>query len=72
MSNKCQELSHYIQLLRFVDHKKGTYLSVIKRYHTQKGAWSLYISFQNHDTQEGIGKFIYKPSILDENNFSND
>ena len=32
----------------------------------QEGAWSLYISFQNHNTQEYTGKFIYKPSILDE------
>ena len=31
-----------------------------------EGAWSLYISFQNHNTQGGTGKFIYKPSILDE------
>ena len=27
---------------------------------------SLYISFQNRNTQQGTGKFIYKPSILDE------
>ena len=32
----------------------------------QEGAWSLYISFQNHNTQEGTGKVIYKPSVLDE------
>ena len=32
----------------------------------QEGAWSLYISFQNHNTQGGTGKFIYKPSVLDE------
>ena len=33
----------------------------------QEGAWSLYIYFlQNHNTQEGTGKLIYKPSVLDE------
>ena len=32
----------------------------------QEEAWSLYISFQNYNTQEGTGKVIYKPSILDE------
>ena len=31
-----------------------------------EGAWSLYISFQNYNIQEGIGKVIYKPSIFDE------
>ena len=30
------------------------------------GAWSLYISFQNYNIQEGTGKVIYKPSIFDE------
>ena len=28
-----------------------------------EGAWSLYIYFQNYNTQ---GKFVYKPSIFDE------
>ena len=28
---------------------------------------ALYVSFQNHNTQEGTGKGIYKPSIFDEN-----
>ena len=36
----------------------------------QEGVWSLYISFQNHNTldntQEGTGKVIHKPSVLDE------
>ena len=32
----------------------------------QEGAWSLYISFQNRNTQEGTGEDIYKPSVLDE------
>ena len=27
-------------------------------------AWSLYISFQNYNIQEGIGKVIYKPVLL--------
>ena len=31
-----------------------------------EGAWSLYISFQNYNIQEGTGKVIYKPSIFDE------
>ena len=31
----------------------------------KKGAWSLYIFFQNNNKQEGTGKFIYNPSILD-------
>ena len=31
-----------------------------------EGAWLLYISFQNYNIQEGTGKVIYKPSILDE------
>ena len=29
-----------------------------------EGAWSLYISFQNYNVQEGTGKVIYKPSIF--------
>ena len=33
----------------------------------QEGVWSLYISFQNHNTQAGTGKFNYEASILDEN-----
>ena len=32
----------------------------------QEGEWSLYISFHNHSTHAGTGKFIYKVSILDE------
>ena len=32
----------------------------------QEGAWPLYISFQNYNTQEGTGKDIYKPSVLDD------
>ena len=31
-----------------------------------EGTWLLYISFQNYNIQEGTGKFIYKPSIFDE------
>ena len=31
-----------------------------------RGIRSLYISFQNHNTQEGTGKVIYKPSVLKE------
>ena len=34
--------------------------------YARRGAWSLYISFQNYNIQEGTGKVIYKPSILDE------
>ena len=34
--------------------------------HMQERTWSLSISFQNYDSQEGTGKFICKPSILDE------
>ena len=30
----------------------------------QIGAWSLYVSFQNHNTQGSTGKFIYKPAIF--------
>ena len=33
----------------------------------QIGAWSLYISFQNHNILGGIGKFIYRPALLDKN-----
>ena len=32
----------------------------------QEGVWSLYISFQSHNTQAGTDKFVYKASILDE------
>ena len=32
---------------------------------TQEGAWLLYIFFQNHNYNEGTGKFIHKASILD-------
>ena len=32
----------------------------------QEGAWLLYIFFQNYNTQEGTGKVIDKPSVLDE------
>ena len=32
----------------------------------KREAWSLYISFQNHNSQAGTGKFIYRPSRLDE------
>ena len=31
-----------------------------------EGAWSLSISFQNYNIQEGTAKVIYKPSIFDE------
>ena len=30
----------------------------------EKGVLSLYISFQNHNTQAGTGKFIHKQFIL--------
>ena len=36
-----------------------------KKKRTQKGVWSLYIFFHNHNYQEGTGKFNYKASILD-------
>ena len=31
----------------------------------QEGAWSLYISVQNHNTQPGTGKYIYTFLTLD-------
>ena len=42
------------------------YVHFCKKKHTQEGAWSLYISFQNHNTHTGTGKFIYNTSILDD------
>ena len=63
-----EELSHYMRWLRFVAYYrlKKTFVLVVVRYqHMLEGAWSLHISFQNYSTQEGTGKVIYKPSILD-------
>ena len=41
-------------------------LLAVKHQHTTEGAWLLYISFQNYNTQGVTGKFVYKPSIFDE------
>ena len=70
MSNECQRviMLHALnEICRILQIEENIYfLLVIKHKHTQEGVWMLYISFQNHNTQGGTGKFIYKPSILDE------
>ena len=68
MSNECQRIitQHAPAEIRSILQIKETFLLGVKHQHMLEGAWSLYISFQNYNIQEGTGKVIYKPSIFDE------
>ena len=64
-----KELSRYMRQLRFVAFSVQIKenISVRRQTLTYAGrAWSLYISFQNYNIQEGTGKVIYQPSTFDE------
>ena len=41
------------------------YIHFCIKKHMQEGVWLLYLSFQNHNTQTGTGKFICNVSLLD-------
>ena len=68
MSNKCQRiiaLHALAEICSILQIKEN--ISIRHQTLTYAGrAWSLYISSQNYNIQEGTGKVIYKPSIFDE------
>ena len=66
MSNECQRIImlHVPAEIRSILQIKEN-ISIRRQTLTCAGrAWSLYISFQNYNIQEGTGKVIYKPSIF--------
>ena len=68
MSNECQRIitQHApVEIPSILQIKEN--ISIRRQTLTYAGgAWSLYISFQNYNIQEGTGKVTYKPSIFDE------
>ena len=69
MSNECQRIimQHApVEIPSILQIKEN--ISIRRQTLTYAGgAWSLYISFQNYNIQEGTGKVIYKPSNLMKN-----
>ena len=50
---------------RNMHHHTSFYIHFCIKKHIQVGVWLLYLSFQNHNTQTGTGKFICNVSLLD-------
>ena len=66
MSNECRRVITLYALTEIREILQIEESISISCQNMHRKGMALYISFQNHNTQEGTGKVIYKPSVLDE------